>query len=160
MRRRPGGHPAPDIAAIKNNGRSAAGGKLIGAGEARNARAHDNNIGLFRALKDGGLGDPGFHPKRLCDFIGDVHEGLRKLNPLARPGFLVLRQLVALWNCGSHWRLTATGFGPTPDKSMDAAELTQNVLMYFVLPLWLVAGFADYLCHRAAHIETTSGAKE
>ena len=43
---------------------------------------------------------------------------------------------------------------------MDAAQLTQNVLMYFVLPLWLAAGFADYLCHRAAHIESTSGAKE
>jgi hypothetical protein len=43
---------------------------------------------------------------------------------------------------------------------MDAAELPQNVLMYFVLPLWLAAGFADYLCHRAAHIKTTSGAKE
>src|SRR5882762_3092910 len=34
------------------------------------------------------------------------------------------------------------------------------VLMYFVLPLWLAAGFADYLCHRAASIETTSGWKE
>ena len=38
-----------------------------------------------------------------------------------------------------------------------AAEL---VLMYFVLPLWLAAGFADYLCHRAASIEATSGWKE
>jgi hypothetical protein len=36
----------------------------------------------------------------------------------------------------------------------------QYVLMYFVLPLWLAAGFADYLCHRASHIETTSGPKE
>lgn len=35
-----------------------------------------------------------------------------------------------------------------------------HVLMYFVLPLWLIAGFADYLCHRAANIATTSGAKE
>ena len=43
---------------------------------------------------------------------------------------------------------------------MNSAELTQNVLMYFVLPLGLAAGFCDYLCHRAAHIETTSGAKE
>lgn len=34
------------------------------------------------------------------------------------------------------------------------------ILMYFVLPLWLAAGFADWLCHRASHIETTSGAKE
>jgi hypothetical protein len=36
----------------------------------------------------------------------------------------------------------------------------EAVLMYFVLPLWLAAGFADYLCHRAASIETTSGWKE
>ncbi len=37
---------------------------------------------------------------------------------------------------------------------------TVIILMYFILPLWLVAGFADWLCHRASHIETTSGAKE
>jgi hypothetical protein len=36
----------------------------------------------------------------------------------------------------------------------------QNALMYFVLPIWLAAGFADYLCHRASHIESTSGPKE
>lgn len=36
----------------------------------------------------------------------------------------------------------------------------QYVLMYFVLPLWLAAGFADYLCHRASRIEATSGPKE
>jgi hypothetical protein len=34
------------------------------------------------------------------------------------------------------------------------------ILLYFILPVWLAAGFADWLCHRAAHIETTSGAKE
>jgi hypothetical protein len=34
------------------------------------------------------------------------------------------------------------------------------LLMYFVLPVWLAAGFADYLCHRATSIETTTGAKE
>lgn len=43
---------------------------------------------------------------------------------------------------------------------MDAAELTRNALMYFVLPLWLAAGFADYLCHRATNIAETSGWKE
>jgi hypothetical protein len=32
--------------------------------------------------------------------------------------------------------------------------------MYFIMPLWLVAGFADWLCHRASHTETTTGAKE
>lgn len=40
------------------------------------------------------------------------------------------------------------------------AEVTRNVLMYFVLPLWLLAGFADWLCHRASHIATTAGPKE
>ncbi|RDS79524.1 diguanylate cyclase [Dyella monticola] len=37
---------------------------------------------------------------------------------------------------------------------------TVLVLMYVVLPLWLAAGFLDWLCHRATHIEATSGAKE
>lgn len=37
---------------------------------------------------------------------------------------------------------------------------TVIILMYFILPLWLEAGFADWLCHRASDIETTSGAKE
>jgi hypothetical protein len=36
----------------------------------------------------------------------------------------------------------------------------QFILMYFILPVWLAAGFADYLCHRAASIQTTSGPKE
>jgi hypothetical protein len=39
-------------------------------------------------------------------------------------------------------------------------SVAQAMLMYFVLPLWLAAGFADYLCHRATSIETTSGPKE
>jgi hypothetical protein len=39
-------------------------------------------------------------------------------------------------------------------------DIVQNILMYFVLPLWLAAGFADYLCHRASHIESTSGPAE
>jgi hypothetical protein len=43
---------------------------------------------------------------------------------------------------------------------METSEATRLVLMYFVLPLWLAAGFADYLCHRAANIESTSGPKE
>jgi hypothetical protein len=39
-------------------------------------------------------------------------------------------------------------------------SVAQSMLMYFVLPLWLAAGFADYLCHRATSIESTSGPKE
>jgi hypothetical protein len=34
------------------------------------------------------------------------------------------------------------------------------ILLYGVIPLWLGAGFADWCCHRASHIETTAGAKE
>jgi hypothetical protein len=33
-------------------------------------------------------------------------------------------------------------------------------LMYAVLPLLIVAGFADWLCHRATEIEATSGLRE
>jgi hypothetical protein len=43
---------------------------------------------------------------------------------------------------------------------MASDEILKALLMYFVLPVWLAAGFADYLCHRAAHIEHTSGWKE
>ena len=43
---------------------------------------------------------------------------------------------------------------------MRTDEVLQAILMYAVMPLWLAAGFADYLCHRAAHIERTSGWKE
>jgi hypothetical protein len=39
-------------------------------------------------------------------------------------------------------------------------QIAQNMLMYFILPLWLAAGFCDYLCHRASRIESTSGPKE
>jgi hypothetical protein len=35
-----------------------------------------------------------------------------------------------------------------------------DVLMYIVLPVWVLAGFADYCCHRATDIEHANGAKE
>ena len=43
---------------------------------------------------------------------------------------------------------------------MQTDQILQTMLMYFVLPLWLAAGFSDYLCHRASHIERTSGWRE
>jgi hypothetical protein len=43
---------------------------------------------------------------------------------------------------------------------MATDQVLRDLLMYFVLPVWLAAGFADYLCHRASHIESTSGWKE
>lgn len=38
--------------------------------------------------------------------------------------------------------------------------LLQHFLMYLVVPVWLLAGVADYFCHRASHIERTSGVAE
>jgi hypothetical protein len=35
-----------------------------------------------------------------------------------------------------------------------------NLLVYIVLPLWVLAGFADYLCHRASDMEHATGARE
>jgi len=43
---------------------------------------------------------------------------------------------------------------------MATDNILRLLMMYFVLPVWLAAGFADYLCHRAAHIERTSGWRE
>ncbi len=37
---------------------------------------------------------------------------------------------------------------------------TALILMYFVVPLWFLAGLLDYLSHRATSIATTSGSKE
>lgn len=34
------------------------------------------------------------------------------------------------------------------------------ILIYGVIPLWLAAGFADWLCHRNANIATTTGPEE
>jgi hypothetical protein len=34
------------------------------------------------------------------------------------------------------------------------------ILGFVVLPLWIAAGFADYLCHRAARIQENSGTPE
>lgn len=35
-----------------------------------------------------------------------------------------------------------------------------DILVYVVLPLWVVAGFLDYLCHRKSDIEHANGVKE
>jgi hypothetical protein len=40
------------------------------------------------------------------------------------------------------------------------AVLLQKVLLYGVLPLWMLAGFGDWLCHRVQHIERSAGLEE
>lgn len=43
---------------------------------------------------------------------------------------------------------------------MQTFDPQMLLLLYFVLPVWLLAGFADWLCHRATDIEHTTGLKE
>ncbi len=43
---------------------------------------------------------------------------------------------------------------------MDVGSLLLGFLLYVVIPAWLCAGLADWVCHRASHIESTSGTKE
>ncbi|SEA07195.1 diguanylate cyclase [Alkalimonas amylolytica] len=43
---------------------------------------------------------------------------------------------------------------------MQTSDLLIQLMLYVFLPLWGVAGFIDWCCHRATHIEHTSGVKE
>lgn len=40
------------------------------------------------------------------------------------------------------------------------ADATILVLLYFIMPLWILAGVADWLCHRASDIAHTAGPRE
>ena len=44
--------------------------------------------------------------------------------------------------------------------SSFASSAAASLLIFAFLPLWIAAGLADYLCHRATSIETTSGTTE
>lgn len=46
------------------------------------------------------------------------------------------------------------------NHAADNTALTRRFLLYYIVPLWLVAGIADWICHRATDIEHTTGAKE
>jgi hypothetical protein len=43
---------------------------------------------------------------------------------------------------------------------MSSKDVAEMILMFAVIPLWLLAGFADWLCHRRTGIERTSGLPE
>src|SRR5689334_7845654 len=42
----------------------------------------------------------------------------------------------------------------------DERHLLINLILYGLLPLWGIAGFIDWCCHRATRVESTSGLKE
>lgn len=43
---------------------------------------------------------------------------------------------------------------------MEVAGATRNFLICFAIPLWIAAGVADWLCHRASDFEHTGGPEE
>jgi hypothetical protein len=42
----------------------------------------------------------------------------------------------------------------------ETARLLQQLLLYLLMPLWMLTGFADWLCHRVQRIEHSAGLKE
>jgi len=45
-------------------------------------------------------------------------------------------------------------------RTAGVEEATRRLLQYVVVPVWVGAGFADWLCHRRTSIETTAGTEE
>lgn len=43
---------------------------------------------------------------------------------------------------------------------LQTSQLLIQIILYVFLPLWGIAGFVDWCCHRATRIEHTSGLKE
>jgi len=46
------------------------------------------------------------------------------------------------------------------DPTLDASTIVLNILLYVLLPLWVVAGGVDWFCHRATNIESSAGLRE
>jgi hypothetical protein len=46
---------------------------------------------------------------------------------------------------------------PADPPVEDVRDITRRFLMYIVMPVWLGAGIADWICHRRTYIETTTG---
>ena len=45
-------------------------------------------------------------------------------------------------------------------RAIPTYSLVFNIVLYGCLPLWLIMGFLDYICHRLSGIEKTTGIKE
>ncbi len=50
--------------------------------------------------------------------------------------------------------------GSTQTPAHQLTGITRNFLLGFILPLWLVAGLSDWLCHRRVRIERNAGSAE
>jgi len=87
--------------------------------------------------------------------------GRRGGTPGAAPHFL-LRRVNPDRAQDRQWSpLRADGGGPACElrtRAMD--QIANGLLLYFILPLWLLAGLADWACHRASNIAHTAGPAE
>jgi hypothetical protein len=45
-------------------------------------------------------------------------------------------------------------------KSIEVEKTSRRFMNFVLLPVWMLPGFGDYLCHRASNIERTSGTHE
>ena len=57
-------------------------------------------------------------------------------------------------------RLGPHGADPPAPIHREARALIRGTIQYFLVPLWLAAGVADWWCHKRSRIETTAGTKE
>ena len=48
----------------------------------------------------------------------------------------------------------------TATPPAQITDVTRNFMLGFVMPIWMGAGIADWLCHRRARIEDNAGSKE
>ncbi|HEX7970281.1 MAG TPA: hypothetical protein VF502_18810 [Stellaceae bacterium] len=84
---------------------------------------------------------------------------LRERQP-SRPASDLSRARVKTWNSPPLGAASRSRPHGSAGESVDVAEVTRNFLLFFIVPLWACVGIADWLCHRATSIETTTGAKE
>ena len=59
-----------------------------------------------------------------------------------------------------HAKRELQGEEPTAESGVDVEQASRAFLNYVLLPVWMLPGLGDYLCHRAAKIERTSGTHE
>lgn len=49
---------------------------------------------------------------------------------------------------------------PSRPRSEEFEDITRSFVVNVILPVWLAAGVADWVCHRRTQIERTTGPKE
>jgi hypothetical protein len=69
-----------------------------------------------------------------------------------------LRVCTDAWNRNMSFDLILLQSGTGSFVTIEQA--IHELICWFILPLWFVAGFADYLFHRRTHIEQNSGVRE